>query len=177
MLELAAGVQPVPLDNSMGPLPAVVMVVVMAGFAIFMTFSIRGKIARRNAARPSARELVEQLRNHPRLVAAGAQGHAAILEDTARRLSALLDNKSRRLEKLIDDADQRIAALGLRTDATATRPTAAVTPPPRSNGGPPKDALTQDVYELADAGRNSVEIAQRLDEQVGKIELILALRV
>ncbi len=177
MLELAAGVKPVPLDNSLGPLTAVVMVVVVVGFAIFMTFSIRGKIAKRNAARPSARELVEQMKNHPRVVAADAQGHAAILEDTARRLSAQLDNKSRRLEKLIDDADRRIATLGLRTAPAATAPTAAAHAPPRSNGGPANDALTQNVYELSDAGRSSLEIAQRLDEQVGKIELILALRV
>ena len=38
------------------------------------------------------------------------------------------------------------------------------------------DPLTANVYELADRGRTPVEIARNLDEQVGKVELILALR-
>ena len=118
MESIVLGMAQIPVDDTFGPLPAVVMVVVLVGFAIFMTFSIRGKIARRNAVRPSARELVEQMRNHPRVVAGDAQGFAADLYDTARRLSAQLDNKARRLEKLIDDADKRIAALGARPAAT-----------------------------------------------------------
>ncbi|GEM_PF-1251026 len=40
----------------------------------------------------------------------------------------------------------------------------------------PIDPLTANVYELADRGRSPVEIARYLDEQVGKVELILALR-
>ena len=38
------------------------------------------------------------------------------------------------------------------------------------------DSLTLAVYERADAGRNPIEIARELEEQVGKVELILALR-
>ncbi len=182
MLGMAPLLMQIPVDEPLGPLPAVVMVVVMVGFAIFMTFSIRGKISRRNAARPSARELVEQMRNHPRVVAGDAQGLAADLHETARRLSAQLDNKARRLEKLIDDADQRIAALGSTAATPASTPpvtgavpTAATTGAP-SNGEQKMDPLTEEIYELADAGRTPVEIAQDLDEQVGKVELILALR-
>ena len=50
--------------------------------------------------------------------------------------------------------------------------------PVRENGKPPRniDPLTKSVYELADAGRNAVSIAQELQEQIGKVELILALR-
>jgi len=174
VLGMAPSLTQIPADQPLGPLPAVVMVVVMVGFAIFMTFSIRGKIARRNAARPSARELVQQMKNHPRVVAGDAQVHVAELHDTARQLSAQLDNKARRLEKLIEDADQRIAALGL---SAAAVPAVAATPAPApSNGEQRKDPLTEEIYELADAGRTSVEIAQHLDEQVGKVELILALR-
>ena len=178
MLGMAPYLMQIPVDEPLGPLPAVVMVVVMVGFAIFMTFSIRGKISRRNAARPSARELVEQMRNHPRVVAGDAQAHVAELHDTARHLSAQLDNKARRLEKLIEDADQRIAALG---SSAAVTPPATGTPgttaaPAPSNGEQRTDPLTEEIYELADAGRTPVEIAQHLDEQVGKVELILALR-
>ncbi len=38
------------------------------------------------------------------------------------------------------------------------------------------DRLADSIYELADRGMSSISIAQDLDEQVGKIELILALR-
>ena len=38
------------------------------------------------------------------------------------------------------------------------------------------DPLTRSVYNLADYGRTSLEIAQELDEQIGKVELILSLR-
>jgi hypothetical protein len=38
------------------------------------------------------------------------------------------------------------------------------------------DPLTRRVYELSDAGHNPVDIARALDEQIGKVELILALR-
>ena len=44
--------------------------------------------------------------------------------------------------------------------------------------GPPVslDPLTQSVYELADTGYQPIQIAQELQEQVGKVELILSLR-
>ncbi len=41
---------------------------------------------------------------------------------------------------------------------------------------PSLDPLTKQVYSLADAGRSPLNIARDLNEQVGKIELILALR-
>jgi len=46
----------------------------------------------------------------------------------------------------------------------------------KNNRGKDPDPLTASVYELADRGLQSVAIAQNLDEHVGKVELILALR-
>ena len=40
----------------------------------------------------------------------------------------------------------------------------------------PADPLTRQIYEMADKGATPVQIAKELDEQVGKVELILALR-
>lgn len=176
VLGMAPDPSQTPLIETLGPLPAVVMVAAIVGFAMFMVFSVRGKIAQRNAARPSGRQLVDQMKNHPRVVASDSQGLAADLHDTARRLGAQLDNKAHRLEKLIEEADQRIAALGHRTGPAENASDGAPAPPTRSNGERQIDSLTQEVYEQADAGRSAVEIAQRLDEQVGKVELILALR-
>lgn len=39
-----------------------------------------------------------------------------------------------------------------------------------------QDTLTRSIYALADAGSDPLEIAKQLDEHVGKVELILALR-
>ena len=38
------------------------------------------------------------------------------------------------------------------------------------------DPITREVYELADAGHAPVEIARKLGQHTGKVELILALR-
>lgn len=115
---------------------------------------------------------------------------AAEVEE-ARHFAALLDNKAERLEQLLAEAEERIARLeklmrmrpdrdaealrgGDRIDtpvASANHDQCSAVPPAE-----PADPLTRSVYELADQGHDSVEIAQKLDEQVGKIDLILALR-
>lgn len=46
----------------------------------------------------------------------------------------------------------------------------------RASGGGGTDRLAHDVHKLADAGHTPPQIARALDEHVGKIELILALR-
>lgn len=114
------------------------------------------------------------------------------IEQLAKRLGAQLDAKAIRLEKLIDDADLRIAQLqrtmqdqhaGLATAATSASESPATTDQASGkdsvdssadSGG--ADPLTADVYRLADEGLAPPEIAKRLGEHVGKIELILALR-
>ncbi len=161
-----------------GPWAGMVMALAIVGFGFYMTFIIRGKIARRNAARPSSRELIEKLKAPGRPRNTDAHAQMAEMEQLARRFSAQLDNKARRLEILIDEADQRIAALGGASEPTAApAPPAAPSPPTAGgNGNRDPDELTVAVYERADAGLSPVEIAQQLDEQVGKVELILALR-
>ena len=81
MLELATALKPAPVDEMFGPLGALVMVVVIVGFGVYMTFSIRSKIAKRNHARPTPRELVEQMKNHPRLVAADNAAASTAVQD------------------------------------------------------------------------------------------------
>ncbi len=46
--------------NGSAPMPwaAMMMALALVGVGFYMTFMIRGKIARRNAARPSSRELI-----------------------------------------------------------------------------------------------------------------------
>lgn len=110
------------------------------------------------------------------------------LEDLTRRFSAQLDAKAVRLERLIDEADQRIARLengeagggrgGERRSSKVAAAAGEASPPPTEEEEPAEatDPLTQSVYELADAGHEPIAIARQLDEHVGKVELILALR-
>ena len=172
-----------PFQESVLPIMAVITVV---GIGVLLMISIRSKIAQRNADRLSPRELIEQLK------AAGrhrvdAQSASAELLDSARELAAKLDNKAARLEVLIQQADERIS---LMSQLSGTGAVAQDGPPltraaepdrartPVATTGPPisLDPLTQSVYELADTGFQPIQIAQELDEQVGKVELILSLR-
>ncbi|MBI1369900.1 MAG: hypothetical protein GC162_14755 [Planctomycetes bacterium] len=116
------------------------------------------------------------------------------LEELTRRFSAQLDAKSMTLEKLLDRADQTIAKLENLTEQSAAAPPAAPPKEPYRRSRktaaaqaidaaaeppappPAPDVLSQRIYQLADAGKSSVQIAKQLDEQVGKVELILALR-
>lgn len=164
------------------------LVIMVVGLGVILMVSIRGKIARRNMNRPSPREWIEHIKavrhRHDDAEVVSAQ-----LVDTARRLGAQLDNKAQRLELLLQEADERIADLskakdaGLRAagDSLAGREGAFGGPDPgplEPSHDPPRplDPLTQGVYELADTGRSPLQIAQQMDEQVGKVELILALR-
>ena len=97
-----------------------------------------------------------------------AENAAVELLELTRRLSAQLDTKAARLEQLIDDAQQIIDAMQPERAAEA--------PPASSEPASPDDHFTANVYRMADDGRSPVEIAQALDEQVGKVELVLALR-
>ncbi|MCZ6492888.1 MAG: hypothetical protein O6933_02295 [Planctomycetota bacterium] len=177
-----------PLDAGAPIWAQMLLVIMVVGLGVILTLSVRGKIARRNMNRPSPREWIEHIKavrhRHDDVQAVSAQ-----LVDTARRLGAQLDNKAQRLELLLQEADERIAQLSEAKDAGLSAADDSVVGREGAFGGPdpgpskpshdpprPLDPLTQGVYELADTGRSPLEIAQQMDEQVGKVELILALR-
>ncbi len=104
------------------------------------------------------------------------------LQDLTRRLAAHLDNKAARLEKLLGEADQRIAQLerhGVQApprQGDGSNAVVEVRPFESSASRTGSDPLSREVCDLADTGLSPVQIAQQLDEQIGKVELILALR-
>ncbi len=194
-VHLLAQIGTIPDDAASGAslLAPMLMVIGVVALGFLLILSVRGKVARRQAATPSARERIDQLKKRTGAGSALGGGDDAYainarLLDTAQSLSARLDAKAERLEQLIERVDERIAVLQTMTEGTtrsnatsgwparSTEPGAE--PDGRSGVAPtePSDPLTIEVYGLSDAGHDSVEIAQRLDEQVGKVELILALR-
>jgi uncharacterized protein YaaN involved in tellurite resistance len=120
---------------------------------------------------------------------------AAEVGAIVRDMAARLETRAARLEALLDQADERIEKLEARLAAgtvsnhvaSAQRPNAQPEPStsndpwaeddaPATETQPSSDPLHQEVYELADSGQSPLAIARRLDQQVGTIELILALR-
>jgi hypothetical protein len=125
------------------------------------------------------------------------------MHETARELTARIDNKLRLLEQLIRDADERIARLETleggtnQTEmaeddsviplsqlsqlvgspaSTSEGETAASDMPQRPAKAPGASQRSEEIYALADAGRDSAEIARQLNSPVGEVELILGLR-
>ena len=108
------------------------------------------------------------------------------IEQLAKRFGTQLDAKTIELEDLLQKADTRIAELQRLSERNGNN-TAAVnagdgteTSAPQSEIQPepalPDDPLARSVYQLADEGLEPPDIAKQLDEHIGKVELILALR-
>lgn len=157
---------------------------------VAMITMYRRRLARSERPAPTARERLEAAEMR-------SQGKAQLeslmvdVQELTRLCAGQIEAKAARLDALIAQAEDRIRALErltgpvdsgeVRTEREGTSPrveTAHVRPRGRALGGPQRtvDPLTRQVYELADAGHGSLDIAQRLDEQVGKVDLILALR-
>jgi hypothetical protein len=79
------------------------------------------------------------------------------------------DRHAQRLEALIARAEQTIRRLEHLSNSDAAAARSLV----RGDG---VDPLNRRIYELADDGLPPVEIARQLNQQTGKVELVLALR-
>jgi hypothetical protein len=119
-------------------------------------------VAKAEATPPPLRMAAPALASHadpdPRTVVGDAEELLQLLAEQA-------DQHAVRLERLIADADRRIK----RLEQLAAAPTPRQFPEYA-------DPLNQQVYSLSDEGMPPVEIARRLEQQTGKVELILALR-
>jgi len=116
----------------------------------------------------------------------------ADLVQLSRRALAQIEARSALLEALIADADERIEELRRLEDGRAQgggrggSPGAPGGQAPTGSGaggngrqagpGGVEDPVMRGVYELADRGLAPVEIARELDQHLGAVELILALR-
>jgi hypothetical protein len=121
-------------------------------------------------------EQIERLRQSK-----GMQGDLETLmveiEDLAKRVGKQLDAKSAEVERLLAEADRRIAELKrLQGEEGAGRPPLRLSSASTPGAALPEDPLARSVYALADAGHAPPDIARRLNEPIGKVELVLALR-
>lgn len=175
-------------------LPAILMAAGMLLLTVWAMGSLRRRLRKRAERSPpapaDARSRVRQtsVANAARREIDGLMVDA---EELTRRLAATLDSKAARVEALLDRAEARLAEMEerwARADAGArdaahpahsrrrASPVRAVSVPVADMGAGGGDPLRDEVVRLADEGLPPVEIARRLNEQIGKVELILALR-
>ncbi len=147
---------------------------------LLVTLSLMMRLRKRHKQRalePGPHEQIERVRQI-RGMRGDLEELMVEIEQMTKRLGAQLDAKSLQLERLIDEANQKIHQLenpaGQGPDQFNSS-TDASTPPTRQENLP-DDPLARDVYQLADKGFESDDIARKLNEHVGKVELILALR-
>jgi hypothetical protein len=99
------------------------------------------------------------------------------MHDLARDISARLDSKIALLQKLLIAAEEREKHLAGLLAKAAPDAAASAGALAQVNAAPlviKQDRLGE-IYRLADEGRSSCEIAQRVHSAVGDVELILSL--
>lgn len=116
-------------------------------------------------------ERLETIRNQAKK-RSQLEGFGADVHELVQRLATQLDAKAARIEMLLEDADERIRKLERLERLERTRPETA----PEPEDEEAADPVMNRVYELADQGEQAVEIAKQLNQHVGQVELILALR-
>lgn len=148
------------------------LVMIVGSIVISLRNRRRRGAGKTDRANPTAREILERSKQ-TRGMQSDLEELMVEIERLTRRFASQLDAKTQRLEQLIDEADSKIARL-----ERLSGPDAAASPP-AADAGPTElhiDPTSRSVYELADQGLEPVEIARRLSETPGKVELILALR-
>lgn len=134
------------------------------------------------AERDSLEHLMVEVQELTRICAAQIENRATKLEHLIeladRRLADLEQATSRRSDPLPSSAerDRTIEARPAAMPSNRSRDWSAESDEPSESPAQRRDQLAERVHELSAMGLKSVEIARQLDEQVGKVELILALR-
>ncbi|MGI9015161.1 MAG: DUF6115 domain-containing protein [Phycisphaerales bacterium] len=188
------------LAIELSPLQTIALVVgsfIVVAISVGALILTRMRIAKRINSTPGPAERIAAIKAK---AAANTDLDARMAEllDTSQRLAAQLDNKAMMLELLIQQADERIAIMHdssvvrARSDTTtAARPSSTSEPKSKSKSFNVVDhtdehdhpaaeeadpqALADEVLRLTQQGYSTLEIAQRLDETIGNVELILAL--
>lgn len=148
--------------------------ILLASAVVLLIVVVLGKsrrtaIAKSREVLPTPEERLADLRERA-AGDAGIERRVAEAADQIRELTAVLDTRIETLDVLVQQADDRIAQL------TATDHHSGSHAPTPAVAEASTDSQKQAIYSLADAGHTPAEIAQRLGQHAGKVELILALR-
>jgi type II secretory pathway pseudopilin PulG len=167
-------------------LPLLMMMVGVAVLGVMAALMIRDSQRQRQSRQAADRAALDQTqaaRRHldqTRLRASelieALQRRCSMLQDNILRLEtrlALIERRLAEREKLADRQPLAGGSVTLQSSAPSIESRPIESARARQAQTNP---LAKAVYELADAGRGAVEIARELNEQVGKVELILALR-
>ncbi len=151
--------------------------VLLAAAVVLLVMVVLGKSRRKAIARSreivaTPQERLAELR-HRAEHDAGIEARVAEAADQIRELTALLDTRIQTLDVLIQQADERIERM---QPSAAQQPAAPANGAARAHETTTADGQKRAIYELADQGLTPAEIASRLDQHAGKVELILALR-
>jgi len=144
-----------------------------------LLFSIRGR-RRKTESHPTVDEEIER-RRQARGLRGDLEQIMVEIEQLAKRMSAQLDAKAMHVEMLLRETDQKIEQLKrLQSDRGHSDTPADTAAVGSATGDEPasdeQDGIARSVYALADTGLDASQIARKLEEHVGKVELILALR-
>ncbi len=167
------------------------------GIGMLALILLRNLVKRRKMSRAQPHlapdERLESIR-HDAEQRARVESYGVRTEEIIRDLVAKLDNRIAAIEKLIEDADDRLRRLQSSLPSSpssfspsdiaqphSSQPLHAETSQPQPVGA---DVMAQDsvdpvnrqIFNLADEGLSPIEIAQNINQHVGKVELILALR-
>jgi len=146
---------------------------------VFATMLIAYRLVIRRPKDPSARQTDARAR-----IAAMRDQHEirgnlerliVQLQDLSRQIAGQIDTRFCKLQVLMDQADQKIRQLQQLTDGVQANGDVAQQQEPQQQEQP-LDPERRMIYELADSGKNAIEIAQATNKDAGEIELILALR-
>lgn len=166
-------------SSSLGSLPMLLMAAGVMLLVVVLMGHLRKTVTRRNQHQHlEPKERIQAIRDQAHSSSSILETRTAHAAEITRELTAMLDNRSEKLELLIKHADERIERLERLTAEAEGRMTPRHTAPsqPASETSYANDALKQQIYDLADQGQKPIEIAQRLGQHTGKVELILALR-
>jgi hypothetical protein len=157
----------------------IALVLLAAGAALLAWPLVKRRQARRDASRPPRPPTLEA-RVVALHAAAKERDEIARLIDEAREVIRLgcaqLDARLERMQRLPQAApicQDRAASPALLPNVHARSAKPAAAPESREDDA---DPLAKEIYALADAGHSPVDIASRLQEHTGKVELMLALR-
>lgn len=147
-----------------------------AGCAVLLSFAFLVK----RVKKPAAHSVPKQSPAHISEVVRDVEAVIGELEKLSRRMHQRLDQKIAQIEALLQTADERMDGLSRAQRQVRGQATVDVTVDDNPLGGVAStknfSGEHEEVYRLADAGVDALQIGRRVGRPVGEIELILSLR-